>query len=120
MSHHGEALQEAIKQSGIPISKLVQELGITRPTIYRKFRETTLDDVFVKHVHELIGRNVTPDTPNGGNTGATLVSAGVTTGVTQAPTTLEEYAKALISLQQKHIKLLEDYNALVVKLYSPR
>lgn len=33
---------------------------------------------------------------------------------------MDEYAKALIALQQKHIKLLEDYNALLVKFYGTR
>ncbi|MBC7449509.1 MAG: hypothetical protein H7330_15770 [Hymenobacteraceae bacterium] len=120
MSHQGEALQESIKQSGFSISKLVQELGITRPTIYRKFRDATLDDSFVKRVQEIIGRNITSDTPSSLYTADTVTSSSVTAGVPSSPNTVEEYAKALISLQQKHIKLLEDHNALLIKFYAPR
>ena len=43
MPHQGEILQEAIKNSGISITRIVDELGITRPTIYRKFKEETID-----------------------------------------------------------------------------
>lgn len=120
MSHQGEQLQEAIKQSGVPISRLVQELGITRPTIYRKFREASLDTGFVNRVSDIIGRSVTIDTPVVTPRQERQVSALVTGGVSAPPATMEEYAKTLIALQQKHIKLLEDYNALLVKFYGTR
>ena len=48
MPHQGEILQEAIKNSGISITRIVEELGITRPTIYRKFKEETIDYSFRK------------------------------------------------------------------------
>lgn len=113
-------MQETIKQSGFSISRLVQELGITRPTIYRKFREATLDDAFVKRVQEIIGRSVTADTLSGGYTGDTILGTISKASVSSTPSTVEEYAKVLISLQQKHIKLLEDYNVLLTKLYTGR
>ncbi len=120
MAHQGETLQEAIRQAGFPISRLVQELGITRPTIYRKFREETLDDSFVKRVHDIIGRNVTPDVLSSVSLVDTGASPVVTSAALQSPVTVDDYAKALISLQQKHIKLLEDYNALLTKMYTGR
>lgn len=120
MAHQGESLQESIKQSGYSISKLVQELGITRPTMYRKFRDETLDEGFVKRVFDIIGRNVTPDTVYSSSAPDVGLSPGVTIPVSSPPNTLDEYAKTLISLQQKHIKLLEDYNALLTKLYTGR
>ena len=106
--------------SGVPISKLVIDLGITRPTIYRKFREAILDDAFVKRVQELIGNSVTPDTGAPVASFAAVSVAPVTTRVTTQPSTVEEYANALISLQQKHIKLLEDYQNLLTRLYTGR
>ena len=120
MPHQGEMLQETIKQSGFSISRLVQELGITRPTIYRKFREATLDDAFVKRIQEIIGRSVTSDTGILTNTGVTPIGSSAVLGVTSAPTTVDEYAKALINLQQKHIRLLEEYNVLLTRLYTGR
>ena len=104
----------------MPISRLVQELGITRPTIYRKFREATLDTSFVSRVSDIIGRPVTRDTPSVTIRQETKVTAPVTTGVPVPPATIEEYAKALIAMQQKHIKLLEDYNSLLMKFYGNR
>jgi predicted transcriptional regulator len=120
MPHQGELLQEAIKLSGIPISKLVQDLGITRPTIYRKFREATLDVSFVTRVQEILGRSITPDTPTSVTHSVPSTTSTVTPPFTNSPNTIEEYANALIILQQKHIKLLEDYQALLTKLYTGR
>ncbi len=120
MPHQGEILQDAIKQSGVSISRLVQDLGITRPTIYRKFREETLDEAFVKRVGELIGRVVTFD----GTDVTAPVLSSPSPSVTSTPTLLTgsvtDPAKALIVLQEKYVRLLEDYNALLLKLYSPR
>lgn len=120
MPHHGETLQEAIKQSGVPISRIVQELGITRPTIYRKFREETLDDGFVKRVGEIIGKPVTVDRDTSDTFPGSAERLSVTPSALSAPTSPEEYAKALISLQTKYIKLLEDYNALLVRHFGGR
>jgi hypothetical protein len=120
MPHQGELLQEAIRQSGVPISTLVKDLGITRPTIYRKFREETLDDAFVKRVQDLIGSDVTLDTDKPVASFASPSITLVTPRVTSSPSTVEEYANALISLQQKHIKLLEDYQTLLTRLYTGR
>jgi hypothetical protein len=120
MPHQGELLQEAIKLSGIPISKLVQDLGITRPTIYRKFRETVLDASFVTRVQDILGRSITPDTLSSVTPSVSTFTNTVTPAFTNSPSTVEEYANALIILQQKHIKLLEDYQALLTKLYTGR
>jgi hypothetical protein len=56
MPHQGEILQEAIKNSGISITRIVEELGITRPTIYRKFKDDTLDANFVNNRTRLFAR----------------------------------------------------------------
>ncbi|RTQ48401.1 hypothetical protein EJV47_15625 [Hymenobacter gummosus] len=124
MTHQGEILQEAIKNSGISISRLVQELGITRPTIYRKFKETTLDYSFVKRVGEVIQHDFTNDfdTPVQSQlhftsqyvTPSQPVRASVLQPVDQDP------VKALMALQAKYIALLEAYNELLLKVYGPK
>ncbi|WP_139361860.1 hypothetical protein [Hymenobacter sp. CRA2] len=124
MTHQGEILQEAIKNSGISISRLVQELGITRPTIYRKFKETTLDYSFVKRVGEVIQHDFTNDfdTPVQSQlhftpvpvTGTVPVRQHALQSVDQDPT------KALLALQAKYIALLEAYNELLLKVYGPK
>lgn len=124
MTHQGEILQEAIKNSGVSISRLVQELGITRPTIYRKFKETTLDYSFVKRVGEVIQHDFTTDfdTPVQSQlqftpppvTLQSPVRSNVLQSVDQDP------VKALLALQTKYIALLEAYNELLLKVYGPK
>ncbi|GAB2945276.1 hypothetical protein GCM10027048_07820 [Hymenobacter coalescens] len=124
MTHQGEILQEAIKNSGISISRLVQELGITRPTIYRKFKETTLDYNFVKRVGEVIQHDFTNDfdTPVQSQLPFTVPvvtqSAPVRNNALQAVD--QDPTRALLALQAKYIALLEAYNELLLKVYGPK
>ncbi|MDU0372185.1 helix-turn-helix domain-containing protein [Hymenobacter endophyticus] len=132
MSHQGEILQEAIKNSGISITRIVDELGITRPTIYRKFKEETLDYTFVKKVGDIISYDfsqdftslqqsalpfhVTPVAPTVNNAAVKPVTKlGFTPSVTDT-----DPSKQLMVLQQKYIALLEAYNELLLKVYGPR
>jgi transposase-like protein len=52
--HRGEVVKEALLKSGVKITKLCQELGISRPTLYRRFEEPNLDFDFIKQVGQLI------------------------------------------------------------------
>ncbi|MCA8833024.1 helix-turn-helix domain-containing protein [Hymenobacter pini] len=132
MPHQGEILQEAIKNSGISITRIVDELGITRPTIYRKFKEETLDYNFVKKIGEIIQHDfsddftslhqsvipfsVTPVTNNSNNVSVKPVHSRVVTPVV----TDVDLSKQLMALQQKYIALLEAYNELLLKVYGPK
>ncbi|MCC3156086.1 helix-turn-helix domain-containing protein [Hymenobacter sp. 15J16-1T3B] len=131
MTHQGEILQEAIKNSGISISRIVQELGITRPTIYRKFKETTLDYNFVKRVGEVIQHDFTQDfdTPVQSHLPFTPVSVTSSVNNVTRSASVKENAlqsvdqdpvKALMALQAKYIALLEAYNELLLKVYGPK
>lgn len=128
MPHQGEILQEAIKNSGISITRIVDELGITRPTIYRKFKEETLDYNFVKRIGDIIGHDFSSDftllhqatlpfvTPKSNVTPLHSVTTRPT--VTHSPET--DITKQLLALQTKYIALLEAYNELLLKVYGPR
>jgi len=128
MSHQGEILQEAIKNSGISITRIVDELGITRPTIYRKFKEETIDYSFVKKVGEIINHDFSKDftslqqsslplvTYNVRNT----VSPSVTPRVTSPQSVEADPSRQLLLLQAKYIALLEAYNELLLKVYGPK
>lgn len=131
MTHQGEILQEAIKNSGISISRIVQELGITRPTIYRKFKDATLDYNFVKRVGEIIQHDFTNDfdapvqshllfTSNS----VTPVSVNVTRQSIVKESVLQpadqDPIRSLMALQAKYIALLEAYNELLLKVYGPK
>ncbi|MBD2713500.1 hypothetical protein KBK19_00460 [Microvirga sp. STR05] len=128
MPHQGEILQEAIKNSGISITRIVDSLGITRPTIYRKFKEETLDYVFVKRVGDIIGHDFSNDFTSLQHSTLPFVTQTVSVtplqsvtsrnSVLQQPDT--DSAKQLMALQAKYIALLEAYNELLLKVYGPR
>ncbi|WP_303309661.1 helix-turn-helix domain-containing protein [Hymenobacter sp. BT730] len=132
MPHQGEILQEAIKNSGISITRIVEELGITRPTIYRKFKDETLDYAFVKRIGEIISHDFSNDFTSLQQTTLPFVSSShhitpVTPVAQRAHVTHssvsfpeQDYAKQLMALQTKYIALLESYNELLMKVYGPR
>ena len=128
MPHQGEILQESIKNSGISITRIVDELGITRPTIYRKFKEETIDYNFVKRVGEIINHDFSNDftgiqqssIPFVTNASRNVVSSVVTPRVTSAQPAENDPSRQLLLLQGKYIALLEAYNELLLKVYGPK
>ncbi|MFD2786870.1 helix-turn-helix domain-containing protein [Hymenobacter rubripertinctus] len=132
MPHQGEILQEVIKNSGISITHLVEELGITRPTIYRKFKDASLDYNFVKRIGEIIGHDFSQDFTTLQQVDLSLSVTPVSKPVTVTPDTPvamrntvslpadADSLKQLMTLQQKYIALLEDYNGLLLKVYGPK
>ncbi|WP_022825579.1 helix-turn-helix domain-containing protein [Hymenobacter norwichensis] len=128
MPHQGQILQEAIKNSGISITRIVDELGITRPTIYRKFKDETLDYAFVTRVGEIIGHDFSNDFTSLQQSVLPFVIPAVTPTHLQPvtsksvtpPIAEQDYAKQLMALQTKYIALLEAYNELLLKVYGPR
>jgi hypothetical protein len=128
MPHQGEILQEAIKNSGISITRIVEELGITRPTIYRKFKEDTLDANFVKNIGQIIGHDFSQDFTTVQQSALPFVTpvtrSSVTNNVTPrvtSPIKLDsDNTEQLLALQTKYIALLEAYNELLLKVYGPK
>jgi AcrR family transcriptional regulator len=128
MPHQGEILQEAIKNSGISITRIVEELGITRPTIYRKFKEDTLDAKFVNNIGQIIGHDFSQDftiiqqsaLPFVTNSVRHVVTNSVTPRVSLAQKPDLDLSNQLLTLQAKYIALLEAYNELLLKVYGPK
>ena len=128
MPHQGEILQEAIKNSGISITRIVDELGITRPTIYRKFKEDTIDYSFVKKVGDIINHDFSHDFtpvqqstfPFVTNTVRQVVTNSITPRLASIQSTDNDLPKQLLILQTKYIALLESYNELLLKVYGPK
>jgi len=128
MPHQGEILQEAIKNSGISITRIVEELGITRPTIYRKFKEETLDYNIVKRIGEIINHDFSTDFTVVQQSSLPFVTSiirpavanSVTPRVTHLPNVDNDSPKQLLILQSKYIALLEAYNELLLKVYGPK
>lgn len=128
MPHQGEILQEAIKNSGISITRIVEELGITRPTIYRKFKEDTLDANFVQSIGQIIGHDFSQDftivqqsaLPFVTQSVRPSVTSHVTPRVTPSQKPDSDLNSQLLVLQTKYIALLEAYNELLLKVYGPK
>jgi len=128
MSHQGEILQEAIKHSGISITRIVEELGITRPTIYRKFKEETVDYSFVKKVGLIINHDFSQSFTISQQEAPSFVSSTVKQSVTPSVTSRtmssqsvdSDPSRQLLALQVKYIALLEAYNELLLKVYGPK
>ena len=128
MPHQGEILQEAIKNSGISITRIVEELGITRPTIYRKFKEETIDYSFVKRVGDIINHDFSIDFTSLQQSSLpfvtpvvkSVVTNSVTSRVTPSQNSDPDPSKQLLVLQSKYIALLEAYNELLLKVYGPK
>ena len=128
MPHQGEILQEAIKNSGISITRIVEELGITRPTIYRKFKDETVDYNFVKRIGEIINHDFSIEFTAAQQSSLLFVTPlpklnvtnSVTSRVTTLPNTDSDHSKQLFALQIKYIALLEAYNELLLKVYGPK
>jgi AcrR family transcriptional regulator len=128
MPHQGQILQEAIKNSGISITRIVDELGITRPTIYRKFKDETLDYGFVTRIGDIIGHDFSNDFTVLQQSSLSFVTQPVVSIPLQSVTTRtvtsqpveQDCTKQLLALQTKYISLLEAYNELLLKVYGPR
>ncbi|NVO31536.1 hypothetical protein [Hymenobacter lapidiphilus] len=132
MPHQGEILQDAIKNSGISITRIVDDLGITRPTMYRKFKERELDYTFVKRVGEIIGHDFSNDFTitqqtdlsfNVTHAPKNVTNVSESGNVSRSTVTVvasSDSLKDLMQLQQKYIALLEAYNELLLKVYGPK
>ncbi|MBJ6144026.1 helix-turn-helix domain-containing protein [Hymenobacter sp. BT559] len=128
MLHQGEIVQEAIKNSGISITRIVEELGITRPTMYRKFKDDTLDTKFVRKIGEIIGHDFAQDftmpeqssLPFVSSPPKSYVTAPVAPRVTTTQVADLDVSNQLLTLQTKYIALLEAYNELLLKVYGPK
>ena len=128
MPHQGEILQEAIKNSGISITRIVEEMGITRPTIYRKFKESVIDYNFVTRVGVIINHDFSNDFTSVQQSALpfvtpipkTSVTASVTSRVTPVQNSDSDPSRQLLTLQTKYIALLEAYNELLLKVYGPK
>ena len=128
MPHQGEIVQEAIKSSGISVTRIVEELGITRPTMYRKFKDDTLDANFVKRIGEIIGHNFAQDFTLPEQSALSFVTSvpksSVTNVVTPRVTSTQpvdsDLSRQLLVLQTKYIALLEAYNELLLRVYGPK
>ncbi|OUJ70168.1 hypothetical protein [Hymenobacter crusticola] len=63
MAHRGEIVAEAVRKSGIKLSKLHNALKISRPTLYRRFEEPNLEFDFIREVGKAISHDFSIEFP---------------------------------------------------------
>ena len=55
--HRGEIVHEVVLKSGVKVSSLYRALGISRPTLYRRFEDPNLSFEFIRQMGEVIYHN---------------------------------------------------------------
>jgi len=96
--HRGEIVEAIIRKSGYSIKALAERLGVSRNTIYNKFRERDLSYDFMVKVGDVIHYDFTVECP-------------------EIKTTIsldkDQHAAELWRLEKKYTRLLERYNRLL-------
>jgi predicted transcriptional regulator len=96
--HRGEILEAVVRKSGYPLKTIAARLGVSRNTIYNKFREHDLSYDFIVRVGELLHYDFTYEYPEI----KTTVSLDKSKHVAE-----------LWWLEKKYIHLLERYGQLL-------
>jgi transcriptional regulator with XRE-family HTH domain len=96
--HRGEILESVIRRSGYSLKSLAEKLGISRNTIYNKFKEYDLSYDFIVRVGELIHYDFTYEYPEIKTTGGGGKN---------------QHIAELWWLERKYTRLLEHYNQLM-------
>jgi hypothetical protein len=61
--HRGELLESIIRKSPYSISTVARKLGISRTTLYNKFKECSLDYDFILTVSDLLHHDIKVEIP---------------------------------------------------------
>ncbi len=103
--HRGEIVEDTIRKSGFSLKKLSERLGISRNTLYNRFREPELSYGFIRAVGNIIHYNFEIDFAEL-HEEANEISE-------RPPTYIDRDAVELLSLEKKYTDLLERYNKLL-------
>ncbi|MGI2298412.1 helix-turn-helix domain-containing protein [Candidatus Cardinium hertigii] len=97
MQHRGEIIENVVRRSGISISVLAEKIGISRNTLYNRFKEQNLSYDFILTLGKVLHYNFAVHFPE-----------------MKSDRTLPDDACAeLFQLEQKYESLLEKYNWLL-------
>lgn len=110
--HRGEVVKEAVLKSGVKITKLYQELGISRPTLYRRFDEPNLDFDFIERVGELIRHNFAEDFRE---LASPTPSVAAEPAASYQLDTLDDCKNKLLHVYSLYTELQEKYAALLAE-----
>jgi plasmid maintenance system antidote protein VapI len=96
--HRGKILEGVVRKSGYSLKALAEKLGISRNTIYNKFKEHDLSYDFIVRVGEVIHYDFTYEYPE------------ITTTVS---INKNQHVVELWQLERKYTHLLERYDKLL-------
>ncbi|MDO7885586.1 hypothetical protein [Hymenobacter cheonanensis] len=110
MQHRGELVAAVVAKSGVKLSQLHRALGISRPTLYRRFEDPNLDFDFIKRVGQLIYHDFAEDFRE-------LAAPGLTLAAEPAAgyhlDSLDDCKNKLLHVYALYTDLQEKYNALL-------
>lgn len=101
--HRGEALEIAVRKGPYSIKTLAEKLGISRNTLYNKFKEHNLSYEFILRVGDAIHYDFKADFPE---------------LKTTVPIDEAKHARELQWFKRDYIRLLERYNKLFSFLFK--
>jgi predicted transcriptional regulator len=127
-THRGEIIREAIKASGVAIGVVAEKLGVSRKTLYNKFKESSIPYSFILRLGEVIHHDFSQEFPHLSKSvkkESSFPQAPVNTNLllpfdgepelVQKPNNMKECESELLTLQRKYIALLEKFNELLLK-----
>ncbi|MFT2009933.1 hypothetical protein ACMA1I_14750 [Pontibacter sp. 13R65] len=141
--HRGEIVKEAIKASGIAVGVVADRVGLSRRTLYNKFKENSIPYSLILKIGEVIHHDFSEEFPHlgrkvkkeasaiaplaapvnlelsfDGKQEAPLLLADAAELTPREPATtrtVQECEAEMIVLQRKYIALLEKFNELLLK-----
>ena len=123
--HRGEIIKEAIKTSGIAMGVVAEKMGISRKTLYNKFKESAIPYSFILRLGEVIHHDFSKEFPHLNKSVKKELIPQVPTNLllpfdgepqeAPKPNTMKECEAELLQLQRKYIALLEKFNELLLK-----
>lgn len=110
--NYGGLLERSVRRSGFGISKLSRILKVSRPTLYKWFRQEDLDILTIVKIEKIMGIN--PDEVVAERYGLSPLSLSGEEGKDlQAGCRLDEGAGEVRYWMERYISLLEKYNRLL-------
>ncbi|WP_162054322.1 helix-turn-helix domain-containing protein [Pontibacter pamirensis] len=126
--HRGEIIKDAIKASGVAVGVVAEKLGISRKTLYNKFKESSIPYSFILKLGEVIHHDFSLEFPHLSKTvkketpkpqapinNNLLLQFDGAPQEPYKPNSMKECEQELVTLQRKYISLLENFNELLLK-----
>lgn len=101
--HLGTIVENAVRKSGYPITKLAKRIGYTRQHIYNLFQQAKIDLMLIEEIGKIINHNFTDE----------IKELAKYKGHEVGLTIIDPHGPEYETLEKKYIALLEEYNKLL-------